>query len=186
MTTTHPTTPRLAPLAPDELTDDQRSLLSPLPPINIFATLVRHPGLFRKWMPFAGKLLGGGKLSDRDREIVILRTAWRCGAKYEWAQHVAIAQDAGLSADEIRLVASAGADGEGWSAAEAALLRAVDELTDDHCISEATWAALAAHFDEHQLIEVPMLSGNYALLAGALNSFGVQPERADLPALGQA
>jgi hypothetical protein len=30
-----------------------------------------------------------------------------------------------------------------------------------------------------------MLAGHYALLAGALNSFGVQPE-GDLPQLGEA
>jgi 4-carboxymuconolactone decarboxylase len=184
---THPSTPRLAPLRADELSDEQRTLLSVMPlPINIFSTLVRHPGLFRRWAPFGGKLLGG-KLPARAREIVILRTAWRCGAAYEWGQHVAIARDAGLSADEIRAVANEGASAPGWPPAEAALLRAVDELVDDHCISDATWAALAAEFDdERQLIEVPMLSGHYAMLAGMLNSLGVQPDRSDLPALGEA
>jgi hypothetical protein len=60
----------------------------------------------------------------------------------------------------------------------------VDELQDGHCISEATWASLAERYDERQLIELPMLSGHYALLAGALNSFGVQPE-GPLPGLGE-
>jgi len=45
------------------------------------------PGLFRKWMPFAGKLLAG-KLPARDRELLILRTAWHCRSPYEWGQHV--------------------------------------------------------------------------------------------------
>jgi hypothetical protein len=44
---------------------------------NIFTTLVRHPGLFRKWTPFGGKLLAG-KLATRDRELLILRTGWLC------------------------------------------------------------------------------------------------------------
>lgn len=185
--TTHPATARLGPLPPDEMSDEQRELLSAIPqPLNIFSTLVRHPGLFRRWMPFAGKLLQGGKLPARARELVILRTAWRCGADYEWGQHVAIARDAGLSVEEIRAVAKDGPDAPGWPASEAALLRAVDELVDQHCIGDDTWAALAASFDERQLIEVPMLSGHYALLAGTLNSLGVQPERPDLPALGEA
>jgi 4-carboxymuconolactone decarboxylase len=183
---THPATPRLAPVPPEEQSDEQRTLLSTIPqPLNIFSTLVRHPGLFRRWAPFGGKLLGG-KLPARAREIVILRTAWRCGASYEWAQHVAIGRAAGLSADEIRAVAKDGADAPGWTASEAALLRAVDELVDDHGIGDATWAALAAAFDERQLIEIPMLSGHYAMLAGTLNSLGVQPDRSDLPALGEA
>lgn len=176
----------MAPLAADERTDDQRELLAPLGgagALNIFATIVRHPGLFRRWIPFAGKLLQGSRLPAREREIVILRVAWRCRAPYEWAQHVAIAEDAGLSADEIRRV-GAGPDADGWSGADATLLRAVDELHDDHCITDATWSALGAGLDDRQLIELPMLAGHYALLAGVLNSLGVQPE-GRLPALGE-
>ena len=57
---------------------------------------------------------------------------------------------------------------------------------DDHCIGDATWTALAARYDTEQLIEIPMLAGHYAMLAGVLNSLGVQPESDDLPALGEA
>jgi 4-carboxymuconolactone decarboxylase len=182
----HQPTPRLAPLAPHELTEEQAELLAALgdgAKLHIFSTLVRHPGLFRRWIGFAGKLLQGSKLPPRSRELVILRTAWRCHASYEWAQHVAIARTAGLGPEEILRVV-AGPSAEGWSAQDATLLLAVDELVDDHCISDATWAELRAFLGEHQLIELPVLSGHYALLAGALNSFGVQTE-GDLPALGE-
>jgi 4-carboxymuconolactone decarboxylase len=180
----HPDRPRIPPVTDAELDATQRDLLAGDPRrLNIFRTLVRHPGLFRKWLPFGGKLLAGGKLSPRDRELVILRTAFRCGARYEWAQHVAIARTAGLSDDEIARVA-AGADATGWGSDDAALLRAVDELQDDHAIGDATWSVLASRLDTRQLIELPMLSGHYAMLAGVLNSLGVQPESSDLPALG--
>ena len=45
----------------------------------------------------------------------------------------------------------------------------VQDLTD-------TWSALAARYDERQLIEVPMLVGHYHLMAFTLNSLGVQLE----------
>ncbi len=82
-----PTSPRVPPLGPEDATDDQRELLGALGgegALNIFKTLARHPGLFRRWMPFGGKLMQGGKLPPRDRELVILRVAWRCQAAYEW------------------------------------------------------------------------------------------------------
>src|SRR3954463_2049506 len=113
-----PATPRIPPQNPDERNEQQRELLSTVgiltrPATNIFDTLVRHPGLFRKWLPFGGKLLAG-KLPARDRELLILRTAWHCRAAYEWGQHVAIATSAGVTDDEIaRLPAGPGA--EGWS-----------------------------------------------------------------------
>src|SRR5438477_1291181 len=144
---TRPETPRIAPLAEDEQDDQARELLAGVaaPGVaasNIFATLVRHPGLFRKWMPFGGKLLAG-KLPARERELLILRTGWRCQSVYEWGQHVLIGRHAGLTDDEIERL-KAGPDAPGWDSFDAALVRAADELHDDGCISDATWAILAA------------------------------------------
>ena len=44
-------------------------------PPNLFATLGRHRGLFRRWLLFAGALMPGGKLPRADTELVILRVA---------------------------------------------------------------------------------------------------------------
>src|SRR6266566_5379480 len=112
MTTSEPArpqTPRIPPLGDDEMNEEKSALLEEvrLPnaeAVNIFATLVRHPGLFRRWMPFAGKLLAG-KLPARDRELLILRTAWRCRSDYEWGQHVLMARSIGITDDEITRVA---------------------------------------------------------------------------------
>jgi 4-carboxymuconolactone decarboxylase len=144
------------------------------PASNIFTTLVRHPGLFRRWLPFGGKLLAG-RLPARDRELLILRTAWLCDAEYEWGQHVALGRQAGLSEGEIERVKDGPGD-PAWSGDEAVLLRAADELHGDACISDETWASLAARYDQPQLIEIPMLVGHYHLVAFALNSLGVQLE----------
>lgn len=173
------TTPRIPPLPPEEQDDQARELLGQAnapgaPASNIFTTLVRHPGLFRRWLPFGGKLLAG-KLSARDRELLILRTGWLCTSPYEWGQHVLIARTSGVTDDEIERV-KAGPDAPGWSADDATLLRAADELHTDHRIGDATWAALAERFDERQLIEVPMVVGHYHLVAMTLNSLGVQRE----------
>ena len=176
---TRPQSPRIPPLSPDEQDDQARELLAGaaapgIPAANIFATLVRHPGLFRKWMPFGGKLLAG-KLPARDRELMILRTGWRCQSVYEWGQHVIIARRAGVSDEEIERLKE-GPDAPGWDPFDAALVRAADELHDDACITDATWAVLAARYDVPQLIEVPMVIGQYHLVSFTLNSLGVQRE----------
>jgi len=173
------TGPRIAPLAADERDAQAQELLGDAgapgsPASNIFTTLVRHPGLFRKWLPFGGKLLAG-KLSGRDRELLILRTGWRCRSEYEWGQHVLIAQAEGLSDDEIARIQT-GPDAPGWDPFDATLLLAADELHDDSKISDATWRELADRYDERQLVEVPMLVGHYHLVAYTLNSLGVERE----------
>jgi len=141
-----------------------------LPDANIFTTLVRAPGLFAKWLPFGGKLLNG-KLPGRDRELLILRTAWNCRAEYEWAQHVVIAGRIGLTDEEMGRVAG-GPPGL-LGAFDATLLAAADELHADSCITDLTWSALAERYDDSQLIEVPMVVGHYHLVAMTLNTLGV-------------
>ena len=57
------------------------------PPPNLFTTLARHRGLFRKWLRFASSLMPGGKLPRIDSELLILRVAHNAGSEYEWRHH---------------------------------------------------------------------------------------------------
>jgi 4-carboxymuconolactone decarboxylase len=174
--------PRIPPLGPTDRSPRQQELLDTvqLNADHIFATLVRAPGLFRRWLPFGAKLLAG-RLPARDRELLILRTAWNCRAGYEWGHHVAIGLQAGLTRDEIDRLP--GGPDAAWPAADAVLLRAADELHQDHRLSDGTWDLLRTRYDEQQLIELPMLVGHYHLVAMTLNSLGVQlePGYEDLP-----
>jgi 4-carboxymuconolactone decarboxylase len=171
--------PRIPPLPVHERDEQANALLGPIQvdgtDLNIFATLVRHPRLFKRWSGFGGFLLYGGDLPARDRELLILRTAWNCQAEYEWGQHARIALTTDVTDTEMSRVID-GPDAPGWTSTDAALLRAADELHRESAIAEATWAVLAGHYDEHQLIEVCMVVGQYHLVAFTLNSLGVERE----------
>ena len=86
-----------------------------------------------------------------------------------------IALASGVTHAEVDRV-KAGPDDAGWDPFDAALLRAADELHDDGCITDATWAALAGRYSTQQMIEVPMVVGHYHLVGFTLNSLGVQRE----------
>jgi 4-carboxymuconolactone decarboxylase len=165
---------RIVAVAPADRSPTQRRVLEPVGgdgAANVFATLVAHPKLLEAWLPFCRYLLRCPEFSARRREMVILRTAWLCGAHYEWAHHVGFARESGLSEDEIPALSdNIGVD---WTAEERALLDAVDELCAHHTLSDATWNRLAAFLDTEQLIALPMLVGQYSLLAGTLNALGV-------------
>lgn len=173
--TWRPTAPRIPPLPLSERPPSAQALLDGVTVVgsesNVFTTLIRAEGLTRRWLPFGGKLLSG-KLPARDRELLILRTGWNCLAEYEWAQHVILGLESGLTKEEIDCV-PAGASGH-WDQFDAALLRAADELHEDWCIGDDTWAVLASRYDTQQLIELPMLVGHYHMVAMTLNSLGVQ------------
>ncbi len=144
-------------------------------PPNIFTTLARHQGLFRRWLWFAGGLMPGGKLPRRDTELVILRVADNTGCDYEWGHHERLGRRAGLSGEEIERVRQ-GPGAPGWSAHEQLLLRAADEMHAEGEIGDELWSGLAAELDERLLIELCLLIGHYEMLAMTLKSLRVQPE----------
>jgi 4-carboxymuconolactone decarboxylase len=166
-----PTEPRILPLEAGSLTESQRAIAG-IGVSNVMRTLVRHEDLLWPWLALAGKLGLGGGLSPRDRELVILRVALRTDCDYEWG-HVLLALGVGATEAEIRALSDTSA---AWSDADAALLHAADELCSDNCVSDETWAALAATRDDVQIIHILGLIGFYRMNAGLLNSMGVQPE----------
>src|SRR5262249_22288144 len=127
-----------------------------------------HPALATAYHHFVGHLLYGTTLTDRQRELVILRVAAARGADYEWGQHVVLGQEAGLTKEEIGAIKRG--EASSFSALDAAILMAVDELVADAAITEATWTALAEHLDEKQLLDLIFTVGGYETLAMAMRS----------------
>jgi 4-carboxymuconolactone decarboxylase len=173
-------TPRIPPVEMGSLDDDTKLLLDTLTGVrggevqhlNVFTTLAQHPKLLKRWLVFGNHVLVKSTLPARDRELAILRSGWRCSAPYEWGQHVAIARRSGITDDEIARVA-AGPDAPGWSAGDAAVVRAVDELHDRATITDPTWAELSQQYDTQQLMDLVFAIGQYHLVSFALNAFGV-------------
>ena len=169
--------PRIPPLERDEWGPEAAEMMKPFADqeriFNIFKTMSNHPDLARRWMVFANHILGKSTLTPRDREMLILRIGFLCQAGYEWGQHVRIAQELGMSDEEIRLCQS-GPDTPGISAVDRLLLAATDELHNDAHVSDETWQGLAEHYNRQQLMDIVFTVGQYNLVSMALNSFGVQ------------
>jgi alkylhydroperoxidase family enzyme len=173
--------PRVKPREESQCDNETRALLEATrlspgrPVLNIFATLAHHPKLLKRWLVFGNHVLFKSTIAARERELLILRTGWLCRAEYEWGQHVALGREAGLTNDEI-LAITRGPDDPTWSAFDAALLRAADELHADQCIGDATWGALSEHLDAKEMLDLIFTVGQYTLVSMALNSLGVQRE----------
>ena len=69
---------------------------------------------------------------------------------------------------------SPGADAPAWNAADAALLRAADDLHREQFVTDPVWAELARHIVERQCMDVVFTVGQYTQVSMLLNSFGVQ------------
>ena len=173
--------PRIAPLTESQWDEEQIKVLTPYKRVdgsvlNVVATLGRHPKLFDRFFTFGLYVLREQTLPDRDREILILRIGWLCQAKYEFGRHTLAGKRVGLKDEEILRITK-GPDEPGWSAFDAALVRAADELYYDAIISDATWKVLSERYNEKQLMDVIFTVGDYNMVSWALNSFGVQLEK---------
>jgi 4-carboxymuconolactone decarboxylase len=170
------TKPRIQPLPDDQMGPEQKEALKDFgtgPLLNIFRTLANAPKALARFNQWGGYVLSRrNDLPAREREIVILRTGYLCKSGYEWTQHVRIGLREGLTEDEIGRIKQ-GADA-GWSPADAALIRASDELHADQFVTDDTWRALAAHFSEKQCMDVVFTAGQYTQVSMMLNTFGVQ------------
>jgi alkylhydroperoxidase family enzyme len=162
---------RIAPLQPPYAAETKEvfdRIMRGAPPLLLFRVMASQQ---RAWEKFrAGSLLDPGPLSLREREIVIDRTCALNKCEYEWGVHVAIfAKPARLTDDEVRATVHGGADSPCWSAAEQAMIAAVDALHRRATLSDAEFAVLSAHFDEAKIFEIILLCGFYRTVSYLAN-----------------
>ena len=190
---------RIAKLQPDQWDEQVRTLLTPTlgpvaglegreageerKPLDILLVLAHDPKVLGPFLAWAAALVFDGALSRRDHELLALRTAANCASDFEWAHHAVYARAAGLDEDEIARVA-AGPNAVGWDPADAALLRAADELHVSKTIADATWERLAERLTPAALVEVPWVVGQYTMLSMVANTteVGIHPGEDVLPA----
>ena len=169
---------RIAPLTPPyppEIQAQFDRIMRGAPPLVLFRVLAGHS---RAWDKFrAGGLLDPGPLSLRQREIVIDRTCALTRCEYEWGVHVAIfAGPAKLTEDEVRATEQGDAASPCWSPAEQALIAAVDALHHRATFTDEEFAALSAHHDEAQILEIMLLCGFYRTVSYLANGLRLPPE----------
>jgi alkylhydroperoxidase family enzyme len=171
---------RIEKIDPDTLTGEPRQIFEQWSPggkpLNIVLIYFRNIELNRNWSYMATHLFWKNSVSDRQREIVVLRTSWQCASDYEFIQHVRIAREGRLLSNEEICDLTNETPQQSWSEHERALISASDELVASHGISDETWTILARHFDDNQLMDIVATAGGYTLNSMATSSFGVDIE----------
>jgi len=142
-------------------------------PLNVPRTMAHHPRLLRRFASFAGLFLLKSELPLRDREFLTLRATYRTGAEYYFGHHVLMAEAAGIPPEVLREITSPhGTFDEG----DALLIAIADELIDNGVLSDATWRAMRERYTESQAMELVLLPGFYRMVAGFVNTLGIERE----------
>jgi len=142
------------------------------PEFHLFTTLGQQGALLPAFLPYSGYLLGRGKLSKQEKELVILRVGHLRNSEYELQQHRRLARSRGVD-NALQQKIFAGPDAEGLTGRQRAMLTAVDEFILTRDLSDQTWATLSQHLTKQQMIEFCALAGNYDAIAAILAALRV-------------
>ena len=140
---------------------------------RIVRAVYNNPEMFKGFASLSGRVHSASRLSDRMREILVLRTLYRLGSSYQCTLHEPVALKAGVTQGELDALKAG--DFEGFSPAEIAALDFC-EAADGLRTTDALWERTAAFWSPQEISDMVLLAGFYALAGRYLLAMGIVAE----------
>jgi AhpD family alkylhydroperoxidase len=141
---------------------------------NLYRMLAHAPELLEAWVAFAWPLRNEARTPRGLRELVILQVAHHDGAEYERTHHEPMARAAGVTDAQIAaLPAWRAAEPATFDDVQRAVLALADEIAAGGDVDDATWAAVAEHFDHRGLVELALTASFYSCVSRVLKTLRV-------------
>jgi 4-carboxymuconolactone decarboxylase len=181
--------PRLPPVQTEDLSEDQRAFLakwtggffSGADKHPVLLTFAHNPKLAEVFSNFNIHLLTANSLPVKQRQIAIMRLAWITNAVFMWSSHLNTSISCGLD-DAMYEPIKAGAPDPYFTDFERIVIRATEELVQNHEVSPESWRGLMQEWSEAQMLDFLFTVGCYMTIAYVMRSAGVQrqPELLEL------
>jgi alkylhydroperoxidase family enzyme len=142
---------------------------------NLYRILGISPPMFRAWIDFAWPLRLNATTSRTLRELMILRGAQVSGTDYEWAHHVSLAQEIGVTSEQIEAL-SRWQNSPVFTEQEKLALRLAEEVTNGPGASAECMEALKGKFSEAEIVELVLTACFYVCVGRFLKSMDVDLE----------
>jgi AhpD family alkylhydroperoxidase len=160
-------------------------------PGPIGETLAQVPELMEVALPFIGVSLGASSVADfRTKELVIVRASALQDCRYCTLTHMAIALDAGVSTEEMKVLRDAPAGAAAGAFAderEAALLAWTDAMAlGSGDIPDDVFAEFSRHFSEPAIVDLTMTIGTTLMLNRYCTALELPVAPANLSKLAEA
>ncbi|HUZ71813.1 MAG TPA: carboxymuconolactone decarboxylase family protein [Stellaceae bacterium] len=145
--------------------------------LNIRRAMANSPEAARLHGALAMFIRHKSRLDPRLREMAILQVGYSSRCVYEYAHHVELARQFGVSDDDIRAVAddTAGRPTR-LDALTRAVLKAAREMTTGIAMSDETHAVLKQSLDSERLVELVLAISIYNSTVRVLESLKVDLE----------
>lgn len=171
--------PRIQPLDPSAARGAAaKALASPVGHMTIFRMLAHAEGNVIPVMKLGAAILREQKLDPRSRELMLLAVFAIEGGRYEWAQHVEIAHDCGITDAEIAAIARSDFESI-FSERDRALLKFAETLISQPNVPSNKFDTLREFLDERETIEAIVAIGFYMMLVRVTESLDLAAEAAE-------
>ena len=166
---------RLDLLAQSDLPDDYQYLLSEdaMGEINLLCAMAHNPKALQSYMKYGSTLWTNGGLKPADLERCILAIARALNSRYEWHQHVPLAQEQGVDAVEI---ASIGRDDIDALAERPAALTRYAQAVALGQVDENIFERITTLVDDATVVGITLLAAHYVATARFLDALDVPTE----------
>ena len=146
-----------------------------------FSVLLHSPEIAGRAAHLGAYIRFESLLKDDEREVAILTAAREMNCNYEWAAHVPIAIQAGVSQEVVDVINQK----DSTSAIDSKyslIIGYARQLINDKKVDDGTFNKAVTKYGNQGVTELTAAIGYYGMLACALNVFEVTPE-AGKPAL---
>jgi alkylhydroperoxidase family enzyme len=126
---------------------------------TILQVLANASVLFRPFVLLSDALNNHSVIPPDVREAVILLMAARGEVQYEWAEHVPMAREAGLTDSQIAALACASPTPDLFSAAQLGALALTEELSRGAGVAAGTWQRVTSEWGEAGALELVAIVG---------------------------
>ncbi|WP_417519920.1 carboxymuconolactone decarboxylase family protein [Minwuia sp.] len=173
---------RIPYLTEADMTDSNREVLSRR--INLYWAAGHAEGGAKNFSNMGLWLRFDSKFDKRLREFAILTVGYVTRAPYEWAQHVRLGYDFGVTDHDLeRLIAELEGTDTDFTAVEKAIIHGAAEMTRTTRMSDGNWDTLAAEFNTELMVELMMAISFYVGLVRFLNTLQIDLEEDVIPYL---
>lgn len=151
-----------------------------VPTANIFLALANAPAMLDAFLSYANALRDASELSPRLRELAILTVGHATGSAYEIAHHQSHGLKAGITPQQLAVVA----DFESapvFDEAERSVMHLAKQSTLDVDVTPEVWAAAAAHLTDKQMVELALTIAWYNSGVRIMGMLGIELEDSHLP-----
>ena len=177
--------PRLTPLTPDQMNDDQRSLYDQIDGaspgarladdkslVGPFDAFLRNPNTGRKMLELGGAMRFQSALPRPAIEVAILCVGRKWESEFEWFAHVKLAREVGVEDHVIQSILAEETPKFSDDIQEA-VYHGTQEILTNRQLSNGAYSKLERLVGENGLLDLFTLIGYYMTISTILNGFRV-------------